>query len=183
MPKATTKIIFTLGATLLVIVLSSAFRSNEATTAMSHGNRMSQVSQLHVRVNRSPMHQASTSWPQGLPAIVPHTNSASGGAIGITASDAVTYISGHGFQGGPLANGGKFTVLRAAIMPASTGSTLTQGASMQRPDDYPIVYVQLQGPFLLSNVPLPSGATPEVANTVHEVFDANTGNLLLIGFP
>jgi hypothetical protein len=60
-------------------------------------------------------------------------------------------------------------------------SKLLGGATVGRPDDYLVCYVELSGPFLLSGMSLPPGMKPPVVQTAHEIFDAHTRNLLVFG--
>jgi hypothetical protein len=50
-------------------------------------------------------------------------------------------------------------------------------------DDTPVCYVELRGPFNLTEISVPSGARPEpwVGETVEEIYDAGTDRLLVHG--
>lgn len=51
------------------------------------------------------------------------------------------------------------------------------------PDDAPVCYVVLRGPFLLKNISLPPGhpGGPAYSETVTEIYDARTGRLFVQG--
>ena len=59
---------------------------------------------------------------------------------------------------------------------------LMGGEYISRPDSALVCYVELRGPFFPTHVSVPPGqALPETVDGGIEVFDAQTGNLLVWG--
>src|SRR2546421_4735035 len=118
----------------------------------------------------------------GMPAIHPHLTS----IPAFTEEDVRTYISSHpffskaiGYTEPPILSSIKFMTSREA-------SALMHGAHTGLADDAIVCYVELCGTFMITGGPAPLPATTRPApvkpfHTVHEVFDAQTGNLLMAG--
>jgi hypothetical protein len=100
---------------------------------------------------------------------------------GFTADDVAQYTRLRGFAGGPTVSGDQPAITKVIFIGAGEASKLLGGATVGRPDDYLVCYVELRGPFLLSGIPLPPGMKPPIVETAHEIFDAHTGNLLVFG--
>src|SRR5579871_4813587 len=99
-----------------------------------------------------------------------------------TQADVTTYFQKYGFL--PLAPGAHLQILTIQFVSAKQASQLMDGESVGRPDDYLVCYVKVQGPFLLTGIPVPPEAkkVPTTARYGDEVFDAHTGNLIVWGF-
>jgi hypothetical protein len=110
--------------------------------------------------------------PTGSPAIKSDT------AVvpGYTLEDVKRFVGTHPIRtndGQPRA----FTISRAEFMNSKQVSDVLNGASTGFADDYMLCYVELAGIFIFSG---PRGAT-RTYKRGFEVFDAQTGNLLMVG--
>ncbi len=125
----------------------------------------------------------------GIPAIVPHLLSptAATGAASrarFTVSDVKAYLSAHPFPSGPVVPGASATILAIDFMTSQQASQRLHGESIGLPDRALVCYVTLHGPFTLKHIQQPPGAAPlPPVSTGVEVFDTQTGNLLLWWVP
>jgi hypothetical protein len=110
--------------------------------------------------------------PQGSPAIKANTTA----VPGYTLDDVKQFVTAHPIRtspdGAPPA-----TISRAEFMSSKQVSELLNGTRTGFPDDYMLCYVELAGAFTFSG---PMGAT-RTYQRGFEVFDASTGNRLMVG--
>jgi hypothetical protein len=141
--------------------------------------------------DRTPPPALPTNMEAGAPAITPHIHLAASQANlpTFTQTDVVQYISQHGSPAGPLMPGAHLTILKIEFTTARQASQLMEGEDMGIPDNAPVCYVLLQGPFRATNMHLPPasakkfpGGVPVVSRT-ELAFDGRTGNLLVWGIP
>lgn len=109
--------------------------------------------------------------PDGGPAITPHLE---GGGPTFTTEDAATWALTYQPRLMPLAEP---TLVRAEFMTAQALEELQPNSSVGAPDTALLCYVELKGHWRLYNY------TRGYADftTVFEVFDAYTGNFLMLG--
>lgn len=113
----------------------------------------------------------------GVQAIVPSTAS---GLQRFTVQDANAYVSTHPFPSGPTTTGVSPTVVSTSFITTKEANTRMHGEHTGLSDTALVCYVVLKGPFAMTNVSRPYGVKalpPE--NVGVEVFDAQTGNLLM----
>lgn len=112
----------------------------------------------------------------GVPAIQPHIAQVNGPTY--TISDARNYVNTH-LLPSRLGPQGKAVIVKAAFLQSQQVSALMQGESTGVPNGTLLCYVELHGTFAI-HVP---GQSAKVVtyHTAMEVFDAQTGNLLIIG--
>lgn len=123
----------------------------------------------------SPSQPTANPYPPGSPAIQPHLP----GIPSFTLADVANYIQTKSFM--TTTSGTPPVITNAEFITAQQASALLDGEYIGRPDNALVCYVELQGPFRVKG-PLPSGATVPTVNTGYELFDAQTGNLLMWGF-
>lgn len=118
----------------------------------------------------------------GLPAIRPSLPA--GTSARFTIADVKAYLRTHPFFGGPTIQGATKSIVTIQFMTSQQASTLMQGETTGLSANATVCYVKLHGPFTLAGAPVPSGAKqlPDVADGV-EIFDAQTGNLLMWWVP
>jgi len=112
----------------------------------------------------------------GVAAIKPHLATSSGTAPTFTATDAEQYVTAHPFANTNVTVIETPTVIQATFMTSAALSAQLDGESIGRPDTALVCYVKLQGTFLFMG---PKG--PLTTHIAYEVFDAETGNLILAG--
>jgi hypothetical protein len=110
--------------------------------------------------------------PTGSPAIAPRT----AGTPAFTVDDAKAYVATHHIPMG-IGREGKPEIIRAEFLSSREVSNRLNGATTGFPDNYPLCYVELQGPFTFSG---PQGAKVTYNRGVL-IFDAHTGNLVIGG--
>jgi outer membrane protein assembly factor BamB len=118
--------------------------------------------------------------PPSSTGITPHLK----GIPAFTTADVEHYIQANGFAGGPTVSGAPPTILKILFVSSKQASDLMHGESTGLPDDALVCYVELRGPFnpvMISEPPGASGPQKPV-EIGEEVFDAETGNLLVWGF-
>lgn len=144
-----------------IIALTSARAANEHTQALPP-----------PRTNRG----IANPYPPGIPAITPHLNT----IPSFTAADAQQFITTNGFAGGTISPGSSIVIEKTLFITSSQASSLI-GESVDRPANALVCFVQLYGPFVVSNDP-PAGVQQTMTvPRVYELFDAQTGNLLGYG--
>jgi hypothetical protein len=122
--------------------------------------------------------QQPLSQAPGLPAIRPHLRSPQGNGPTYTIEDVRSYVNSH-LVPAELGSQGKATIVKAAFLQSQQVSALMQGESTGVPDGTLLCYVELHGTFA---VHAPGQSAKVVTyHTAVEVFDAQTGNLLIIG--
>lgn len=121
--------------------------------------------------------------PVGVPAIHPHSSANGSAAAGtepsptFSVSDAVTYVKTHSIPRA-VAVHGTLSVATAKFMSSKAASTTLKGESIGLPDDATVCYVELQGATVSFAGP---GGTVVTFSRVYELFDAQSGNLLMDG--
>jgi hypothetical protein len=114
----------------------------------------------------------------GLPAIQPTLPKTPSPRF--TTVDVRTYLRTHPFMSGPLVKGATSTIVAIQFMTSKQASELMHGASVGLPDSALVCYVKLHGPFTQVNASVPPGAEQlPPAEFGVEIFDAETGNLLM----
>lgn len=127
------------------------------------------------------------SYVSGDPAIHPHASSTNVPGYAFSRSDVIAILNKYGFYSGPLAPGAHLKILTIQFVTAKQASALMYGESTGRPDNYPVCYIKVEGPFLLTNVhpgaklPGVTAKAPTTAKYGDAVFDGHTGNLLVWG--
>lgn len=142
-----------------------------------------QVSAANVQrsqvANRSMSTQA-LSYPPGVPAIHPHlvTTNVAGTAPQptFTTADVVQYVTQHPLQDIRASVTGSVKVVQVSFMTSDALSAKLNGESIGRPAMALVCYVELQGTFSFA-----SFGNSSAVHTAYEVFDAQTGNLILAG--
>jgi hypothetical protein len=122
--------------------------------------------------NRTPSHVT------GVPAITPRTQS----TPAFTVEDVRAYYQTNPFHGGPTVSGTPPTIVSIKFITSQQARTLMGDESVSRPDGALVCYVELLGPFFPTCVSVPPGqALPATVDGGVEVFDVQTGNLLVWG--
>lgn len=124
-------------------------------------------------VQATPPSAVPSSSGRGLSAIHPSSPS------GVTTAEVQAYLRTHPFVGGPPIPGVTVSIKTIQFMTSKQASALMGGEETGLPDTATVCYVELRGPFTVV-APIPPGAKqlPTVASGV-EIFDAQTGNLLM----
>lgn len=112
---------------------------------------------------------------EGAPAIQPHLDT----IPAFTEDDVRAYFATHSFMNIRISCEGSSVVKKVLFMTSTETSALLQGAYVSSLPDKQVCYVELSGDFLFVGGPPPSTVTR--LDTVHAVFDAETGNLLMQG--
>lgn len=117
----------------------------------------------------------------GLPAVRPSLPANS--TIRVTTADVQAYLNTHHFTGGPLVKGAAFSIVSIQFMTSTQASALMKGEETGLAATAPVCYVRLHGPFtpIASTAP-GTGQLSTVAYGI-EIFDAQTGNLLMWWVP
>lgn len=123
-----------------------------------------------------PVGKTVVAYPPGGKAITPHLNA----IPSYTTGDVRQFILASGLDQTTTA-GTPSTITKIAFMTTSQASTLLQGESIGRPDGAMVCYVELRGPFTIEG-PVPAGATLPTAQRAYDIFDAQTGNILMWGY-
>jgi hypothetical protein len=117
-------------------------------------------------------------YPPGIPAI--HSNlipaSKVGPSLTFTAADAKQYVTNHPFWNTNIQVNGSFNVTKVTFLTSRALSIQLHGESIGRPDTAMVCYVELHGTFIFAGAK--SAITTHLA---YEVFDAQSGNLILTG--
>jgi hypothetical protein len=119
-----------------------------------------------------------TASPRGLPAIQPRTSQVGGSGPSFTAKDVAQYVQGHRvphdvYSAGPQ----RQTIAAVKFIASRDVSVLLHGEATGFPDGTLLCYVELHGNFSFlgpQNVVLSY-------NRGYEVFDGQTGNLVMAG--
>lgn len=159
------KILFLMVAVLAIALLAFlSFSQRETTNSV-----LAQTSSIRRTVSTQQLRGP------GIPAITPHLSSPSTSAF--TADDVRHYLETHSLPGQfSLAPGTKFVIVKIVFLPSKEVTQLAE-ESTGMPDSYLLCYVELHGTVKISG---PNGGTG-ILRTIHIVFDAQTGNLLMIG--
>jgi len=101
----------------------------------------------------------------------------------VTVADVRAFIAINGFAAsanGKTTNGTMPVVLQATLMTAQQASALMHGEWPGRPSTAPVIFVELQGPFIMEVTAPPEYKLP-IAQKGQELFDATTGDLIVFG--
>lgn len=163
---------------LLAIGMALLFSTQGAIQAYSAvGMVPTAIPSVPVPASKIPTRPAHPTYNGGVPAVT-HPG---GGPV--TVDDVRAFITKYGFAAsdhGKTTNGTMPVILQVTMMTAKQASALMNGASPGRSDDTQVIYVKLQGPFLI-DMPVPSGARIPPAPFGEELFDATTGDLIMYG--
>lgn len=130
--------------------------------------------------------------PRSLPGLAPHIRNVTNvrnsfsipqtqqGTVTFTSNDVSHYITTHPFPLGPTTTGTSPTVISIEFITSKQASQRLFGEALGVPDTAIVCYVKLKGPFTMSLAPRPPHAKVGPSNTATEIFDAQTGNLLLV---
>lgn len=110
----------------------------------------------------------------GAPAIQPHLP----GVPAFTRDDVRQFLETHRFAGHRFDSRGTPTITKIIFVTSYEACELMLGEYVGLPDDALVCYVELSGEFSFSR---PFSTHPAVLHTGDAVFDARTGNLLVIG--
>lgn len=106
------------------------------------------------------------------------------GPVRFTVADVKAYLSNHPFPSGPTTTGKPAKLLTIEFLTSKKASTLIHNESTGLADTDQVCFVKLYGPFTNIYVSVPQGDKPYPATDVGvEVFDAQTGNILLYWLP
>jgi hypothetical protein len=126
----------------------------------------------------SPRANSEGSNPNGIPAIQPYLSS----VPAFTEEDVRTFVSTHPVPGGSIRSVGQPAITRILFMPTCEASELIHAFIGWREQDL-VCYVELKGTFTFHAYPPGSRNIPHPAEAeVVEIFDARTGNCLVVGF-
>ena len=121
----------------------------------------------------------------GQAAITPmHPFAKTVGTPNIARANVETYMLKHPFPSGPLMPGASLKILSIDLITSRACAIRLNGEETGLSDTAFVYYVKVQGPFSTAMVPLAPGAKPfPPASFGIEVFDAQTGNLLIWSIP
>lgn len=99
----------------------------------------------------------------------------------LTSQDVTQYLQTHLFAAGPTTTGKPPTIELIQLL-TDVQASKKIGSSVGLPNNAPVYYVLLRGPFIPVNVKLPPSEKP-IGNVDEgwEIFDAYAGNLLVWG--
>lgn len=137
-------------------------------------------------ISATPVSITSVPRSPGLPAIRPSLQAASTTSAAstliprFTSADVQAYLHTHPFVGGQVVQGATASIASIQFMSSAQASALMHEAATGLPATAPVCYVKLNGPFTQQAAPVAPGAKQlsAVAYGV-EIFDAQTGNLLM----
>jgi hypothetical protein len=149
---------------------------------MSAANAAVTPSQSMPKYLGRPIPANTSLYPPGIPAIQPHlvtshsSVSGSGSFPAFAATDAAQYVTSHPFWHTNIQVAGSFNVMHVTFLTSHALSIQLHGESIGRPDTALVCYVELQGTFIFAGA-----KGPMTAHEAYEVFDAQTGSLILTG--
>jgi hypothetical protein len=123
-----------------------------------------------------PLNHPKIIYNDGMSAIPPRTN----GTL-LSATDVQHYILTQPFRGGPTVSHQQPKIVKLQLITSGQASNLLGGEYVSPSESLQVYFVVLSGPFFMENIHVPIGTKIPTANQVVEVFDAQTGNLLLWG--
>jgi hypothetical protein len=123
-----------------------------------------------------PLNHPQIMYNDGSSAIPPNTN---GTLLSVT--DVQHYVLTQPFPGGPTVSHQQPNIVKLQLMTSGQASNLLGGEYVSPSESLQVYFVVLSGPFFLENISVPTGTKIPTVNQVVEVFDAQTGNLLLWG--
>lgn len=116
---------------------------------------------------------------EGLPAIQPHLDT----IPAFTEDDVPAFFATRPFKAIRISFESKPAVTNVLFLTSTEASALMHETPISSTPDKQVCYVELSGDFLFSGGPSPGGPSPneEVVrfHTMHVVFDAETGNMLV----
>lgn len=127
-------------------------------------------------------HQAQIKQNPGLPAIVINTSSNTTSVPRFTISDVRAYLSKNKqpYIEAPTVSGKPPAIRSIEFITNKETSIRTHGEATGLTDSALVYYVEMYGPFDMSKVVTPPHrASLPIMNNVVEIFDAQTGNLLM----
>ncbi len=101
----------------------------------------------------------------------------------ITSDDVKTYLFTHQFPSGPLVVGATFKIISIDLVTSEVASQRLDDEPIGLPNNELVYFVKVQGPFTTTNVRTPNGKSLPPAQFGFEVFNAETGNLLVWSIP
>lgn len=110
----------------------------------------------------------------GLPAITPRNNC----TPSFTVQDVVDYERAHPFSNHRMTPVGAPKLTKVLFITSAEASKRMGNVWIGLPDDALVCFVELSGTYRFSP---PMGPASEHTGTMHQVFDAHTGNLLVSG--
>ncbi len=142
--------------------------------AFANPNQASQTSISDLNLSNGQGNSLTLQPPSSIPVI-------DNGKTILSVQDVTKYLQTHLFAAGPTTTGKPPTIELIQLLTDAQAS-LKIGSSIGLPDNAPVYYVLLQGPFVPTNVKLPPSEKPiGNVNEGWEVFDAYAGNLLVWG--
>lgn len=152
---------------LLAMVLAGVLLSNALGTKASSSTSI-----------QPPVHNHPTiHYTDGAPAISLHSD----GTL-LTVADVRQYVNTHRFPGGAVVPGSHLQIMILQLMTSQEASIEMRGEYIGLPDNAPVYYVVVKGPFSMADLLLPPGSKgSQTYNEGEEAFDAKTGNLLVWG--
>lgn len=152
-----------LGCLLLLFIIST-----------SHGGL---VTATPVQATPTNVNVPASTRGLGLPAIRPSILAPA--SVRFTISDVQAYLQTHPFPGGHPVPGATASVVTIQFMTSEQASALMHGAQTGLPATASVCYVKLHGPFTQEGSPVPPGGQLPTVDYGVEIFDAQTGNLLM----
>ncbi len=114
--------------------------------------------------------------PLGAPSIAPRNQC----TPSFTVQDVLDYEHAHPFGNMRMASIGHPKVTKVLFITSAQASQRLGGESIGLADDALVCFVELDGAYRFSP-PLGAGDVREHTGTMHEIFDAHTGNLIISG--
>lgn len=152
---------------LLAMVLAGVLLSNAL------GTKASSPTSIQPPVHNHP----TIHYTDGAPAI----SSPSNGTL-LTVADVQQYVKTHQFPGGAVVSGSHLQIVILQLMTSREASIEMRGEYIGIPDNAPVYYVAVKGPFSMAHLLLPTGSkASQTYDEGEEAFDAKTGNLLVWG--
>ena len=161
-----------IGAALLFGIVALFALSGSTTLAALYGGN--QAVMIMTGGQYDCAESSSGSGAQGVPAIQPHLP----GVPAFTRDDVRQFFQTHGFSGRRFSSVGTPTITQILFVTSYEACELMQGESVGLPNDALVCYVELSGEFAFSS---PFSTQSTILHTGDVVFDARTGNLLVIG--
>lgn len=125
-----------------------------------------------------PIHNHPTTYfTVGQPAISPHTDKTQ-----LTVADVQRYVLTQPFPAGSTVKGVQPGIVLLKLMTSRDASIQMRGENVGLPDNAYVYYVIVKGPFYMKYISSASGSkNASTFSLGEEVFDAQTGNLLVWG--
>lgn len=158
-----------LGSLLLIVILSSNGQVAAAPTQTASTN-----------VTPSP----SVRGIPGIPAIHPSLTAATPASRArFTTANVQAYLKSHPFVGGASLKGTTAKVTSIQFISSGQASTLMHNADTGLPTTALVCYVKIQGPFMITAPTAPGAKKFPPVDYGIEIFDGQTGNLLMWWIP